>query len=464
MSMKFVKRFALAAPLLLSLTGCLGFGGSSSDVAPHLKQLPAAAQAMLAARGMTEDAPIFIRIFKEESELEVWKLKDGRFEHFKTYPICAWSGELGPKVVQGDKQAPEGFYTVSAGAMNPNSQFHLSFNLGYPNAYDKANSRTGSALMVHGDCRSAGCFAMTDALMEEIYILAREAFKGGQTKFHVHAFPFRMTEENMKRHRGSKWYPFWVSLKEGYDAFEQVRKPPIVKVCSRQYLVNVEFLGHTAEPQPHEPCPMYAKLDPEKLPGIDGVPQTMLAGLKKKPDATEAPVALAQVQRPAPSVALASVSPETAPRASRPAAPQVLAAAHDGPLSGGGMSASSVVRAPSSASMVTSFDPQPSAIRPEAQPAAPALSVAGFAAAPAMAVGAPAPAAQPVPVAYSPSPSTETFTPAPTKAVDPTALQKPNRSGKGGKLTADVLRPADGPPEGIALGLAPEPADGSAIR
>jgi hypothetical protein len=305
---------------------------------------------------------------------------------------------------------------------------------------------------------------MTDALMEEIYILAREAFKGGQTKFHVHAFPFRMTEENMKRHRGSKWYPFWASLKEGYDAFEQVRKPPIVKVCSRQYLVNVEFLGHTAEPEPHEPCPMYAKLDPDKLPGIDGVPQTMFAGLKKKPDASDTPVALAQVQRPAPSVALASIATEAAPR-TRAAAPQVLAASPADPLSGGDMSASSVVRAPSAASMVMSFDPQPAAMRPEAQPTAPALAVAGFAAPPASPVETATPALQPLPVAYSPAQSGEaTSSPAPTKAVDPAALQKPNRSGKGGKLTAEALRPADASPEGIALGLAPEASDNSAIR
>ena len=126
-------------------------------------------------------APIFVRIFKEESELEVWKQRDdGRFYHFKTYPICNWSGDLGPKVQQGDKQAPEGFYTVAKYQMNPNSQFHIAFNLGYPNAYDQAHSRTGDFLMVHGKCSSAGCYAMTDALIEEIYALARESFSGGQ--------------------------------------------------------------------------------------------------------------------------------------------------------------------------------------------------------------------------------------------------------------------------------------------
>ena len=95
--------------------------------------------------------------------------------------------------MQGDRQAPEGFYTVTKAQMNPNSSLYLAFNLGYPNLYDRANRRTGDFLMVHGKCRSAGCYAMTDGLIEEIYALAREAFIGGQETIQVHALPFRMT-------------------------------------------------------------------------------------------------------------------------------------------------------------------------------------------------------------------------------------------------------------------------------
>jgi murein L,D-transpeptidase YafK len=236
--------------------------------------------ALLADKGMRLSAPIFVRIYKEESELEVWKLKDGRFQHFRTYPICAWSGGLGPKVRVGDKQAPEGFYTVGPGQMNPNSQYHLAFNVGFPNAYDSANGHTGSALMVHGDCKSAGCFAMTDARIEEIYALAREAFAGGQKYFHVHIMPFRMTAANMANHWDSPWRQFWLRLKEGYDSFETTGKPPIVKVCGKQYMVNVSFSG-AADPGPSAPCPVYAKIDPAKLPGIDGGPTAMLASLSK---------------------------------------------------------------------------------------------------------------------------------------------------------------------------------------
>ena len=180
------------------------------EIAPHLRPLSGDAMMLLGKKGMNVQAPIFIRVYKEESELEVWKLRDdGRYYHYKTYPICTWSGELGPKQKAGDKQAPEGFYTITREQMNPDSRHYLAFNLGYPNAYDKAQRRSGDALMVHGKCSSAGCYAMTDGLMEEIYALAREAFIGGQDSFQVHAFPFRMTAANMARHAKSAWYPFW---------------------------------------------------------------------------------------------------------------------------------------------------------------------------------------------------------------------------------------------------------------
>jgi len=221
--------------------------GTAPVIPPADQPLAKSTLTLLATKGMAPEAPIFIRIFKEDSELEVWKARDdGRFYHFKTYPICNWSGELGPKLVQGDKQAPEGFYKVFNDQMNPNSQYHLAFNIGYPNVYDRAQKRTGQALMVHGQCTSSGCYAMTDLLMEEIYGLAREAFKGGQRSFDVHAFPFRMTDANMKRVRDNPWYPFWVTLKQGYDHFETHRLPPGIAVCERRYVVNVSYPGNKA--------------------------------------------------------------------------------------------------------------------------------------------------------------------------------------------------------------------------
>jgi murein L,D-transpeptidase YafK len=260
----FSRRVLTALALLLAaigLSGCLG-----EATAPHLKPIPAAAQARLAKQGMKQDAPMLVRIFKEEAELEIWKQKDDeRFHLFKTYPICNYSGALGPKLQQGDKQAPEGFYTVSPGRMNPNSSYHLSFNLGYPNRFDAAHGRTGAHLMVHGDCSSAGCYAMTDALIEEIYAIAREAFEGGQRRFHVHAFPFRMSDENMARHRDNRWYGFWQTLKAGYDAFEKTRVQPRIAVCEKRYLVNAEFLGDVARPDPKKACPPHRILDPDTI-------------------------------------------------------------------------------------------------------------------------------------------------------------------------------------------------------
>jgi len=251
--LKLVLSAGLASALL---AGC----STAPELLPPSEQpLTAETISLLGKKGMSTAAPIFVRIFKEESELEVWKMRDdGRFYHFKTYPICNWSGELGPKQAQGDKQAPEGFYTISQNQMNPNSKFYLAFNIGYPNAYDRALGRTGEALMVHGKCKSAGCYAMTDALAEEIYALARDAFRSGQTSFEVHAFPFRMTQEKLDRFKTHKWYAFWKTLKEGYDFFEANRVPPAIAVCERRYVVNAVLTApQTVDPKGR--CPRFLR-------------------------------------------------------------------------------------------------------------------------------------------------------------------------------------------------------------
>jgi murein L,D-transpeptidase YafK len=232
--------------------------------APHLQPLSADAIMLLGKKKMEVQAPIFIRVYKEESELEVWKLRDdGRYYLLKTYPICSWSGVLGPKLRQGDKQAPEGFYTITREQMRPDSKLHLAFNLGYPNNFDKAHKRTGDYLMVHGGCTSSGCYAMTDALMEEIYALAREAFAGGQDVIHVHAFPFRMTQANMARHAKNQWASFWKTLKEGHDYFELTRQVPTIAVCNRRYVVNVNMsFADAAKLNPTAACPAFQRPAP----------------------------------------------------------------------------------------------------------------------------------------------------------------------------------------------------------
>ena len=240
---------AVIAASVVALVAALGGCGQFSP--SYMKPLSPQTRALLAEKGMTEESPVLIRIFKAESELEVWKAKDdGRFHYFKTYPICSYSGGLGPKVNQGDRQAPEGFYLVSQEQMNPRSKYHLSFNVGFPNAYDRAYGRTGQDIMVHGDCTSAGCYAMTDAVIEEIYILAREALESGQTAFQIQAYPFRMTNANMAAHQKDEWYDFWKNLKEGYDYFEVTHLPPRIAVCEKHYLVNAAFVESRRKTRP----------------------------------------------------------------------------------------------------------------------------------------------------------------------------------------------------------------------
>jgi murein L,D-transpeptidase YafK len=215
-------------------------------------------------KNMSKESAILVRIFKEESELEVWKERDdGRFYHFKTYPICNWSGDLGPKVQHGDRQAPEGFYVITREQMNPDSRYHLAINLGYPNAFDRSLRHTGEFLMIHGRCKSAGCYAMTDALIEEIYAIARESFLGGHDSFQVHAFPFRMTSENMARHSKHEAYAFWLTMKEAYDYFELTRQLPTIAVCNRHYVVNVALRsGDPRALDPEGACPAFLKPRP----------------------------------------------------------------------------------------------------------------------------------------------------------------------------------------------------------
>jgi murein L,D-transpeptidase YafK len=249
-----------AAPAALVAAAALGACTNddlSTVSARALKPLPAALAAEVDKRNMPRESPILVRIFKEESELEVWKQDaEGKFALLKTYPICRWSGELGPKVKTGDRQAPEGFYTITPGQMNPNSNYYLAFNLGFPNAYDKANDRSGDFLMVHGDCSSAGCYAMTDEQIQEIYALGRDSFLGGQKAFQVQAYPFRMTALNMARHRDNPNMPFWRMIKEGNDHFEVTRAEPHVDVCEKHYVFDAR-LPANASFHPREKCPAY---------------------------------------------------------------------------------------------------------------------------------------------------------------------------------------------------------------
>jgi murein L,D-transpeptidase YafK len=208
----------------------------------------------LQAAGVGLGVPIHIRIFKLESELELWVEKDGRYALFATYPICLWSGQLGPKLREGDRQAPEGFYTVAKDQLNPNSRMHRSFNLGFPNPLDRAHGRTGSFLMVHGGCSSIGCYAVTDKVVDELWRFVTAALDEGQARIPVHVFPFRMTERNVRIRKGDRWSSFWADLKTGYDLFEARRMPPVVSVCNGRYAFEAGSVT-TAGQAVEERCP-----------------------------------------------------------------------------------------------------------------------------------------------------------------------------------------------------------------
>ncbi|MBM3608799.1 MAG: murein L,D-transpeptidase [Alphaproteobacteria bacterium] len=232
-----LRRLAAVSVAALVLAGCQDSEGLRSGKA--YRPIPSETLALMSQKKMTKHSPILFRAFKKEAELEVWKMQaDGQYALLKTYPMCRWSGQLGPKLREGDRQVPEGFYAITPSAMNPNSAFYLSFNLGYPNAYDRSHGRTGSLIMVHGACSSRGCFSMTDEQMSEIYAITREAFSGGQQAIQMQSLPFRMTPENLAKHRYDAHMPFWRMLKEGSDHFEVTRREPQVSVCSRRYVFN----------------------------------------------------------------------------------------------------------------------------------------------------------------------------------------------------------------------------------
>lgn len=226
--------------------GCLCFGA-----VPHAA-LSKPPESRRSARAITRRAPalkldleavnlhlgaaVFFRILKRPGVLEVFVENSAKqFVRFRSYPVCAFSGDLGPKLRTGDGQAPEGFYAVSEGRMNPHSSYHLSFDLGYPNAFDRAHGRTGSALMVHGNCVSIGCYAMGDDAIEEIWTLMTAAFSAGQGIVRVHAFPFAMTKTNLDAQAKNPNAAFWANLKEGWDWFEANGRPPNVTVASKRY-------------------------------------------------------------------------------------------------------------------------------------------------------------------------------------------------------------------------------------
>jgi murein L,D-transpeptidase YafK len=271
-----VRTLVLTVAFVAALTPMTCLGEVSNELPTKAtKEVPPELLSLFREKKMPKHSPILVRIFKEESELEVWKQDaTGHFQILKTFPICRWSGDLGPKLYEGDHQAPEGFYTITPGLMNPDSNFYLAINTGFPNNFDKANNRDGSFLMVHGNCLSVGCYAMTDEQIGEIYSLARDSLLGGRPSFQIQAYPFRLTPANLARHRTNPSFAFWKMLKIGNDHFEATHLEPKVDVCNRRYVFD-------AQPPPNWPYPLV--FDPiGKCPAFVVNPKIAKQAMKKQ--------------------------------------------------------------------------------------------------------------------------------------------------------------------------------------
>jgi len=280
-----VRALALSAALAAGalLAGCNTDEVSLATNAKANQPVPPKLVAAMVEKDMDLQSPILVRLFKQEAELEVWKQdRSGRFALLKTYPICRWSGDLGPKVREGDRQAPEGFYSISPAQMNPQSAYYLSFNTGFPNAFDRSLGRTGSELMVHGDCSSRGCYAMTDEQIAEIYSLGRESFFGGQRAFQFQAYPFHMTPVNMAKHRNNPNMPFWRMIKEGNDHFEVTKHEPKVDFCEKKYVFDAAKAPNATRDPVFEAsgkCPAYV------------IPDDIADGVREKQQADDTEMA-----------------------------------------------------------------------------------------------------------------------------------------------------------------------------
>jgi len=183
---------------------------------------------------VAKDAPILLRIFKEEHQIELWRQDSlGEYVLTKTYTICKFSGHLGPKLRRGDRQAPEGFYQLTPQQLRHQHRM----DIGYPNVFDKANGRTGDNIQIHGHCGSIGCFAITNNPAIELYNNVRKAFHAGQKVIQIQAYPFKMTNENLEKNKNDENYIFWLTLKQGYDKFQSTRRELNVSVENKQYKI-----------------------------------------------------------------------------------------------------------------------------------------------------------------------------------------------------------------------------------
>lgn len=239
--MPHMLRLCLAVLALLCASsfaraeGIIEMASSDLVLPAEEPEIPSELEAAMEADGFRLGAPAFIRIFKADSSLEMWVLKNGRFELFRRYAVCKWSGVLGPKLAEGDKQSPEGVYFITGGDLMVNARWHRAMNVGFPNQRDRALGLTGSGILIHGKCSSIGCFALTDDIVEDVYEIVEAALEAGQPRVPVHVFPFELTREKLAEQAGHEWSDFWRELKRGHDLFLRDGLPPRTFICAGRY-------------------------------------------------------------------------------------------------------------------------------------------------------------------------------------------------------------------------------------
>ena len=188
-----------------------------------------------AARGLKLGSPVFLRVYKQSSKMEVWVAQGPRYALFKTYRICRWSGGLGPKMFEGDRQSPEGLYHITAEDLIVNPRWHRAMNINYPNRFDVVNGRGGSGILIHGKCGSVGCFAIQDNNVEEVYDAVRAALQNGQVSIPVLALPFSFATYAPAVEDTLRLNEFWSDLRRADILFNRDRVPPTAWVCDGRY-------------------------------------------------------------------------------------------------------------------------------------------------------------------------------------------------------------------------------------
>jgi murein L,D-transpeptidase YafK len=233
--MKFRVTCFLLGALALSLPASDGVMAARRSNGNSVEAVNNSLAAKFEEKGLTLGSPVFLRVYKQTSEMELWVQQGPRYIHFKTFGICRWSGGLGPKMYEGDRQSPEGLYHITTADLIVNPRWDRAMNINYPNSFDVVNGRSGSGILIHGKCGSIGCFAIQDQNVEEVYGAVRAALFSGQAEIPVLALPFRFASVAPSVRDTLQLNEFWSDLRRADLLFERDRLPPTAWICDGRY-------------------------------------------------------------------------------------------------------------------------------------------------------------------------------------------------------------------------------------